>query len=99
MGGWVDETIQDIRWIDDFCRKKGIRFQFVLLPYRSMLSGQQSSVDIFISRLIEYNIPVLDARNMEFAVDVQTLYLWSDEIHFSEEGHQVVARFLQKKSY
>lgn len=95
---WVLETIQDIRWMAAFCEKKGIKFQFVLLPYRSMLTGRQLQLDLFLSRLSAGGIRVIDGRKLEIPDDGQRLYLWSDEIHFSAEGHEAVADFLLKNN-
>lgn len=80
------------------CRARGIPFDLVMLPYRTQLlradtDGPQQLVAATCARL---GIPFTDLRPVLAAEpDPEGLYLYGDEIHFSDRGHRAVADALR----
>lgn len=83
----------------NLCDEKNVVMNLVVLPYRSQLSEdapnkhpQQLIKDFCEKKQITF----FDAAEfLKQKSNSKKLYLFSDEIHFSEEGHKAIAEFLQ----
>lgn len=96
--------VQSMKYLyqcDSVCKSNGKFFQVVMLPYRSQLQGDlntgskpQQLVGQFCNAA---GISFSDASQyLAHQKDVNSLYLFADEIHFSEKGHNAIARFLSE---
>jgi lysophospholipase L1-like esterase len=92
------ESMSYLMWCDSICKSKNILFQVVMLPYKSQLKNY-SVTNIPQKCVKEFcdsnSIPFSDAAEfMSKQTDINSLYLFADEIHFSEKGHLAIAKFL-----
>lgn len=70
-----------------------------MLPYRSQLSGRYKGVEKPQQLVRAYckknNILFYDPYDdLSHTYNAASLYLFADEIHFSEQGHDAIARFI-----
>lgn len=93
------QSMQQLTICDSLCRDRNIFFNVILLPYRSQLCSSydtattpQKLIGAYCEQHeISYN-DALDFFRQE--KNPASLYLFADEIHFSEKGHQKMASFL-----
>ena len=91
-------AMNDLRTCDSLCKSKNIYFNIVMLPYQSQLKDKnfipQQLVKEFCNKdSIEYS----DASEyLSKQANIKSLYLFADEIHFSEKGHRAIAEFLSQ---
>jgi len=88
-----------LRLCNEACKSAGVKMDVVMLPYRSQLNNPDASarnpqnmVKAFCSSL---QIPFADP--IDFCSkdnNPKKLYLFADEIHFSEEGHKTMAHYI-----
>lgn len=96
---FFQKSMQQLWVCDSLCRERNVYFNVILLPYRSQLSTLYNTADApqklvrayCDNQSISYN-DALDFFREE--KNSATLYLFADEIHFSEKGHQKMASFL-----
>lgn len=95
------EAMSELYECDSLCRASGVKLDVVLLPYRSQVNGKGDT--LLPQWLVEdfcksEGISCHDASTyLKESKDAENLYLYADEIHFSETGHRVIAGFLQKE--
>jgi lysophospholipase L1-like esterase len=95
------EAMHELLNCDSLCHVSSVPLNVVLLPYRSQVNGKgdtllpQQLVQAFCNK---HHIPCHDATTyLKESKEAQNLYLFADEIHFSETGHRLIADFLQKE--
>lgn len=95
------EAMDELNGCDSLCRVSGVQLDVVLLPYRSQVNGKndpllpQQMVQDFCN---SEGITCRDASvYLKESKHAEQLYLFADEIHFSETGHRVIKDFLQKE--
>ncbi len=79
------------------CEEKNIEMNLVMLPYRSQLSeNSEAKPQLLVKEFCERNkIPFYNALDfLRMQKEHKKLYLFADEIHFSEEGHRAIAEYL-----
>ena len=90
--------MNDLRACDSLCKARNIYFNVVALPYQSQVKDKnfapQQLVKEFCNKdSIEYS----DASEyLSKQADINSLYLFADEIHFSKKGHRAIAEFLSQ---
>ncbi|MBK8657622.1 MAG: SGNH/GDSL hydrolase family protein [Bacteroidetes bacterium] len=93
------QAMNDLQLCDSICQTRQVKFEVVLLPYKSQLTGNknrtpQTLVGQFLSA---GNIRFIDATDfLASHHNTNEMYLWADEIHFSDTGHRAVATYLQQ---
>jgi lysophospholipase L1-like esterase len=94
------ESMRHLKQCDSICKSQNILFRVVLLPYRSQLKNlnenglPQQLLEAFCKK---QSIEVSDASSfLAKKDDIKALYLFADEIHFSEKGHRAIAAFLSR---
>jgi lysophospholipase L1-like esterase len=87
----IDELVQ----IDRLCRDQNLEFSVFLLPYRSQverpkdnLPQQTMAYHLGMNRIKWHDLLPLMAKEG----NAGDMYLFADEIHLSEKGHQTVAK-------
>lgn len=93
------EAMDILKQCDSVCAAAGAKMEVVMLPYRSQLSGRykndeapQQMVGNFCR---ENNIAFYDPlKELEQTYNPKGLYLFADEIHFSADGHDAIARYI-----
>jgi len=93
-----NQSMNDLRVCDSLCKTRNIYFNIVMLPYQSQLKNKnyipQQLVKTFCDKdSIEFSDASAYLSKQE---DIKSLYLFADEIHFSEKGHRAVADFLSE---
>ncbi len=95
------QAMQYLQTCHLLCKAQGVNMAVVLLPYRSQVNGKndpllpQQMVQGFCK---SKGIGCHDASAyLKKSKHAQNLYLFADEIHFSETGHRVIKDFLQKE--
>lgn len=90
------ETIEVLAECDSICASHNIDFKIVALPYRSQLSSiNREPQDLLRKYCKKANITFIDATDFLLKQsNFSSLYLFADEIHFSEKGHSTIAEFL-----
>lgn len=89
----VRTMIDQLVRISSLCKSKRVSCQFYFFPYKSQLV----SLDYTPQQTLAYHMGInglsfTDLSSYLRKVDKPTaLYLFSDEIHFSEQGHKVIA--------
>jgi lysophospholipase L1-like esterase len=85
---------------DSLCRSKNIFFQVVMLPYRSQLADESMNrtPQTMVNKFCERNSVSFSDASPFIAKqsDINSLYLFADEIHFSRKGHRAIAKFLSE---
>ncbi len=93
------ESMNYVRQCDSICKTNRIKFNTVIIPYRSQIVGRdranripQTLVKDFCN---QHQIGFSDAIDyLSKQQNPKSLYLFADEIHFSEAGHRAIAGFL-----
>jgi lysophospholipase L1-like esterase len=87
-----------IKHCRDICRSREIYFNVVMLPYRSQLKDKNFVPQQLVKSFCEKDsIDFSDASEYLLKQpDYNSLYLFADEIHFSEKGHRAIAEFLSE---
>ena len=84
-----------LKQCDSVCHAAGIKMQVVMMPYRTQFAGHrkpQILVGDFCNKQHMDFRDVLDFKALSgFGKD---LYLFADEIHFSEAGHKMIADYI-----
>lgn len=96
---YFQKAMQQLSVCDSLCKEKNIFFNVILLPYRSQLGNTYDTATTpqkfvrtyFEQHEISYNDALDFFREEE---NPAALYLFADEIHLSEKGHQKMASFL-----
>lgn len=86
---------------DSVCRAAGVQMNVVVLPYRDQLGGKDRNdnrpqtmiQDFCLKHHIAFADPLPFLRAQK---PYRDLYLFGDEIHFSEKGHKAMAAFIRK---
>lgn len=101
-GELLDAAVRDLSRIDALCKNENLRCEIVLLPYEYQLrAGGGPQVRFpqhrLRNRISELGFSVYDPTPFlrERSSDSWDLYLYGDGIHFSEQGHYHLARFLE----
>jgi lysophospholipase L1-like esterase len=91
-------AMHNLQTCDSVCKANGIYFNVVVLPYQSQLSSKNFTPQRLINQFCkEKGIDCSDAaENLQKQPDYADLYLFADEIHFSEKGHRAIADFLSE---
>lgn len=96
-GPSLSSAIADLRAIAEECERSGVTCDVVLLPYEyqireSIAEPQRTFADV----IMDLPLPVHDPLPwmMERAEDSRSMYLYGDGIHFSENGHRLLAEYL-----
>jgi len=83
----------------EVCKKAGVDMNVVMLPYRSQLAykdeSQRKPQNLVKEFCLNQQIPFSDP--IDFCLKAQNpkhLYLFADEIHFSEAGHKMIADYI-----
>ncbi len=96
---FFSQSMTYLRQCNDVCKDAGVIMNVVMLPYRSQLLDKdrvnrnpQNMVKAFC---FNQHIPFADP--IDFCSNAQNpkdLYLFADEIHFSEAGHKMIADYI-----
>lgn len=92
------QAMADLKTCDLLCKAKGIKFNVVLMPYRSQLLREYNRTpQLLVAKYCSQNAIVYhDAAIFLGAyLNHRELYLFADEIHFSAIGHQKTAEYLK----
>lgn len=91
-------AMQCLQTCDSICKANNIYFNVVTLPYQSQLSSKNYAPQQLVKEFCGTNgIEYSDAADLlAKQPDFESLYLFADEIHFSEKGHKVIADFLSE---
>jgi len=91
-------AMSDLHFCDSLCKSKNIYFNVVMLPYQSQLRDKNFTPQQLVKQYCEKDsIDFSDAS--EYLIkqpDIRSLYLFADEIHFSDKGHRAIADFLSE---
>ncbi|MES2619530.1 MAG: SGNH/GDSL hydrolase family protein [Bacteroidota bacterium] len=94
------ESMNYIKQSDSLCRSKNIFFQVVMLPYKSQLKdyGKANRPQQLVKQFCNaHSISFSDAAlPLSRQTKVNALYLFADEIHFSDKGHRAIAEYLSE---
>lgn len=94
-------TVNAIKVCQELCNQHGVFFQVVMMPYQSQLRSDNPEVlqpqkllgAYCLTNEIEFSDAYAYLKNI---ANKDELYLFADEIHFSEKGHAAMARFLSE---
>ena len=91
-------AMNDLHFCDSLCKTKNIYFNVVMLPYKSQLRDKNIVPQQLVKEFCEKDsIDFSDASEyLSKQPDINSLYLFADEIHFSVKGHWAVAKFLSE---
>lgn len=96
----VEEMVNNLVQIKSVCDKAKVALKVFILPYRSQLLDPKKN---FPQQTLAYHLGMngipfqdllFDLKNTEKPKD---LYLFADEIHFSDKGHEAIAHAVLKK--
>ncbi len=92
------EAMNDLHTCDSLCKSKNIYFNVVMLPYQSQLRSRNFIPQQFVKGFCQENAIYFSDASEYFSKqpDINRLYLFADEIHFSDKGHKAVADFLSR---
>lgn len=92
------QSMNDLRICDSLCNARNIYFNVVMLPYQSQLKDKNFAPQQLVKTFCESDsIEFSDAAEyLSKQADINSLYLYADEIHFSDKGHRAVADFLSR---
>ncbi len=98
-GNQFIESMSILRQCNSICASADVKFDVIMLPYRSQLSGRYKGVEKPQQLVRAYckknNILFYDPYDdLSHTYNAASLYLFADEIHFSEQGHDAIARFI-----
>lgn len=92
------KAIEYIKQINQICLENRIQFSLVLLPYEFQFRESESDLfypqNLLKKSIEQISIKFIDARMSFEHMNVPTLYLYGDGIHFSKIGHKRVAQYL-----
>lgn len=97
----LDSSLQKIVQVAQLAKRAGVKFDIVILPYEYQLRGRLASRSLLpqktLTSYLEYlSLAVLDPleylRNA--GLSSNELYLYGDGIHFSSDGHALLAEFV-----
>lgn len=93
------EAMHILKQCDSVCVASGIKMNVVMLPYRSQLQGGDEMNKVPQNMVAEYcnrnGIQFSDVSDyLKKQNNPGSLYLFADEIHFSERGHRTMADYL-----
>ncbi|MCW5906248.1 MAG: SGNH/GDSL hydrolase family protein [Chitinophagales bacterium] len=93
------EAMTYLKTFDSLCRESKVACEVVLLPYRSQLESGNTEPQKMVTKFCKSNeISCTDVvPHLAKQPQPSSLYLFADEIHFSETGHKAIAYFIQKK--
>ena len=99
-GPSVDAAVEDLRRLKTLAAAHSIHLEVVLLPYEYQLRAAADPEVFRPQRLLRERIaaaglPVYDPAPYLLAAGAEPadLYLYGDGIHFSEEGHRLIAEW------
>lgn len=95
-------SIDHLKEISVKCQSKKIRLTVFILPYEYQIRNYNKT-DIFkaqetlLTYLKDIHIQVIDCSPAfkDYYKSSNKYYLWGDGIHFSEEGHKLIANFVK----
>lgn len=100
----LEGALEDLRAMARLADERGVRLEVVLLPYAAQLRRGAppealAPQTLLRDALAEIGLPTHDPLPylLAHAARPEVLYLYGDGIHFSAEGHAVVARFLAER--
>lgn len=84
---------------DSLCKANNIAMQVVIIPYRSQIAGKDLQNRVPQNLVGQYckshQIAFKDATDyLQNEPNTYKLYLFADEIHFSERGHRAITDYL-----
>ena len=92
----IDRALSDLWAIRDTLAARGVPLEVVVVPYEPQLrpGGDSAPQRLLAARLRQRGIAALDllVAFRAYGGDPADLYLWSDGIHLSAEGHRLAAR-------
>jgi lysophospholipase L1-like esterase len=98
---YFNESMQRLRECDSICNLSGVTMNVMMLPYRSQLNGRDNNEtpqmmvkDFCAERKITFDAITSTSAGISAPVSGDVLYLFADEIHFSEAGHKMVANYI-----
>ena len=98
---FFNDAMLCLRDCDSICKNAGVKMNVIVLPYRSQLGneGNKTMPQFMIKWFCrDHNIDCdyVSTRDVGFihASFSSPLYLFADEIHFSEEGHKTIACYI-----
>lgn len=93
-----NQAMASLNSCDSLCKYYNVYFNVVVLPYQSQLRDKNFAPQSLIKDYCKaHTIECSDAsESLVKQVDINKLYLFADEIHFSEEGHKAMADFLSE---
>lgn len=91
-------AMNDLHFCDSLCKAKNIYFNVVMLPYQSQLRDKNFEPQQLVKQFCETDsIEFSDAAEyLKEQIEINSLYLFADEIHFSEKGHKAISDFLSQ---
>lgn len=96
----LDNAVSDLAHIRDTCAVHYVRFYIMILPYKSQLSDRtQNLPDSILADGLKKKFIHRDDLLISWPSEANydDLYLFADEIHFSEKGHHQIGRFFDDK--
>lgn len=98
-----DQSIRQLSQIVRLCREASIQFDLILLPYEFQLRDP-ANLDVFqpqqimVEVLSRFGISIYDPRDflIEKMKRSKDFYLYGDGIHFSNDGHKLIAEYFNK---
>lgn len=93
-----NQAMASLNTCDSLCKYYNAYFNVVILPYQSQLRDKDFTPQLLIKDYCkQHDIECSDAsETLVKQADINKLYLFADEIHFSEEGHKAIADFLSE---
>ncbi|MBK7630677.1 MAG: SGNH/GDSL hydrolase family protein [Ignavibacteriales bacterium] len=95
-------AMKDLREVILKCQTKNIPISIILLPYEYQIRNLGKPAFFEPQKLIKANLDSIDVELIDcafaFKDHIKTsnkYYLWGDGIHFSEDGHKLIAEFIK----
>jgi len=94
-------TVNALKVCQELCNQRGVFFQVVMMPYQSQLRSENPNAlqpqKLLGAYCLTNEIEFSDAYDyLKNRTNVDELYLFGDEIHFSVKGHDAMAGFLSE---
>ena len=93
----VNQVVADLSAIATTCAHHGVNFGLIILPYRSQLKNEKANYpqQVLKGQIQAHHIPCFDLLgDLANQSNIDSLYLYADEIHFSAKGHKAIAKLL-----
>ncbi|HLP19865.1 MAG TPA: SGNH/GDSL hydrolase family protein [Chitinophagales bacterium] len=92
------QAMADLNSCDSLCKYYNVYFNVVALPYQSQLKDKDFTPQQLVKQYCAaHEIEFSDAaEHLAKDADPNGLYLFADEIHFSQKGHRAIADFLSE---